>query len=189
MKRPTHSAISILGIIAFTALASGSASAADHTITFTGEVRGQTCSMTVDGKSQQNANIALRPVSAGQLSKAGSTAGETSFKLGIYGCTPSSKDLQYRVLMLPIETPTKGGNLRNSKNGTAGNTHFQVKDSSGNPIDFKQQGQVEVEVDGPLLTAGSSAANVEYTVSYITEDGGATPGSVESELIYSIIYP
>ncbi|MCL9676755.1 fimbrial protein [Acinetobacter sp. ACZLY 512] len=67
---------------------------AADTITFTGTVDSNTC--TVDVGSSASPTITLPTVGAGSLTAAGKTAGATPFSINIKGCSQTADDVAVR---------------------------------------------------------------------------------------------
>nr|MBA2814699.1 putative fimbrial protein SthA [Candidatus Pantoea persica] len=64
--------------------------ASDNTINFQGEIAEETCSVTVNGNT--TSPLVLMPtVSASELTTKGNIAGQTTFTVGLTGCTGDSK--------------------------------------------------------------------------------------------------
>ena len=63
--------------------------AADGTITFTGQITSQTCTISGNGAGK-NLTVTLPTVSTSALATAGTTAGRTPFNIALSNCTPNS---------------------------------------------------------------------------------------------------
>lgn len=153
-----------------------------NTITFKGEVTEQTCEVVVDGVSARPV-VLLPSVSKSDLSAAASTAGLTSFTLGVTGCTADTTALDIKTLFV-ANNMTSLGNLANT--GTAQNVELQLmSDSAGTQaIDLRDR----TPVAGITVAAGDTAGEHDFAVQYFSPNGGATAGTVVGSVQYSISY-
>ena len=83
------------------ALLSGAALAdSTNTITFKGEITEQTCSVTVNGSSAHPV-VLLPTISKSDLKDPASSAGLTTFTMGVSGCSVDSSNLEIKTLLAP----------------------------------------------------------------------------------------
>ncbi len=179
MKKSMISVATSLGLSSVVLLASASAFA-NNTITFNGEVTDQTCSVTVNGNAS-NPVVLLETVSAAMLKEAGSTAGAKTFSVGITGCTAPQAKIDVTTVFVANGVTDKG-NLLNT--GDAKNVALQIMDTEGKAVNLSSP----AELSGLVLEVGSTSASTEFGVAYISENGGATPGSVTGALQYAVVY-
>lgn len=174
----------IFSILAAAAVAQ-SAFASDGTINFTGELRDQTCTVSVNGQaSPAVVSVALPTVSAGALSAAGRTTGQTAFNITLSGCTGSATAASAFFEAGATVDPTTS-NLRNSATGGATLVQLQLVDAAnGNVIRTGDTAQNAGTTRSPIASGG---ATMPYAVQYIAT-GRATPGRVASSVTYSINY-
>jgi major type 1 subunit fimbrin (pilin) len=161
------------------------AQAGPNTIHFQGEVSDQTCKVTVNG-SAANPTVLLPTVPSAALATAGSTAGQTTFTVAVNECMAPVSTTQAVSTIFVGNQVTAGGNLANT--GTATNVALQLLDpaASGTPFDLSAAGGVRAP--GLVLADGDTSASHDFAVQYITEAGGATPGSVLASVQYSVSY-
>jgi major type 1 subunit fimbrin (pilin) len=168
------------------------AAAEDGTITFTGTISDATCIVTGGGETgAESANgsftVNLKPVSTTALSAAGKKAGDTPFHISLSGANcPNGKFANVsweRASSTNIDNAT--GNLKNSTaSGSATRVQVVLSDDSKQAIDLR------VPVTNP--SAGKAIANntarFDYWAQYIATGGAATSGTVNTDIVYSIIY-
>ncbi|MEY8174905.1 fimbrial protein [Burkholderia multivorans] len=169
-------------IIAAPALAFAQSS---NTIQFQGEVTDQTCAVTVNGNAS-SPTVLLPTVSTGDLSMAGNTAGQTSFTIGISGCTAPTATARAIDTVFVGNQVTSNGNLGNT--GTATNVALQLLDPANTSTPFDLSGASGYAAPGLTLDVGETSASHDFAVRYITENGSATAGSVLGSVQYAISY-
>lgn len=152
-----------------------------NTVTFRGQVTAQTCSVSINGNAASP--VVLMPtVNANALAVQGSTAGETPFTIEVNGCSAPAVDLS-------IKTAFVGNNVNNAGHmlnaGTATDVQVELLDKvGGTPV--RLDGVTAVE--GLLLLKGATSARHEFAVRYISEKGGAKPGTVSASAQYALDY-
>jgi major type 1 subunit fimbrin (pilin) len=158
--------------------------AAPNTIHFQGEVTDQTCEVAINGNAA-DATVLLPTVPANALASAGDTAGQTTFTVGVTGCmAPVSTSEAINTLFVGNLTTT-AGNISNT--GDATHVALQLLDPAAPSAPFNVSG-TGYAAPGLVLDVGETSASHDYAVRYITEDGGATPGSVLGSVQYSVVY-
>jgi major type 1 subunit fimbrin (pilin) len=173
----------IFSVLAAAAFAQ-SALAADGTINFNGEVKDQTCTVTVNGQvSPAVSTITLPTVSSSLLDAAGRTTGQTGFKIGLSACSgPASTASAFFESGATVDAITN--NLKNTT-GTAKLVQLQLVDgANGNAIKAGDTSQITATT-ATAITA--NAATLPYAVQYFAT-GKATAGTVISSVTYSINY-
>lgn len=155
--------------------------ASDNTINFQGEVTDQTCSVTVNGNT--SAPVVLMPtVSTADLAASGSTAGQTTFTMGLTGCTANTSASTTVSTVFVGNDVTSAGNLGNT--GTASNVDVQILDTSGSAIDLTDG----YTASGDLtLATNATESSADYTAQYYAT-GTATSGTVAASLQYAVTY-
>lgn len=163
-------------------LLSGAAFAeSTNTLTFKGEVTEQTCSVTING-SAANPVVQLPTVSINDLTAATSSAGLTTFTMGVSGCTADIGTLQIKTLFIGNNV-TSSGNIGNT--GTATSVELQLLSApTGSILDLNSPTPVE----GLSVQSGDTAAEHDFAVQYYTPTGNATPGTVVGVVQYSLSY-
>jgi major type 1 subunit fimbrin (pilin) len=85
-----HIRTKILATSLLLAAMSPAAFASDGTITFTGLITGQTCSISGNGRPAGDFTVVLPNVSTSTLNTGGNTAGRAPFNIQLTGCTPNA---------------------------------------------------------------------------------------------------
>lgn len=153
---------------------------AANTITFQGEVTAQTCSVDVNGTA--DSPIVLLPTaSTSDLAASGETAGQTTFNLGVSGCTASTTSTNISTVFIGNNVNSTSGNLNNT--GTATNVEVQVLDPSSTAINFNS---TYTGSDITLAASETSASATYYAQYYAT--GASTAGTVVASLQYAVSY-
>lgn len=176
MMKKTNLALLLVG-----ALTSSVALASDNTITFQGEVADETCTVTVNGNTYSPV-VLLPTVSTNDLSMAGQTAGDTTFEIGVTGCTGTTTgDVRISTVFVG-NLVTNDGNLGST--GTANNVDIQILDIANNVIDFNSTFNGEGDL---TLTSNQTEASATYIAQYYATDA-STAGTVQASMQYAISY-
>lgn len=154
-----------------------------NTITFKGEVTEQTCEVTVNGVNARPV-VLLPTVAKSELAAAASSAGLTTFTLGVTGCTVDADNALDVKTVFIANNMTDRGNLANT--GSAQNVELQLMtDSTGTTaIDLRDA----LPVAGIKVAAGATSGEHDYAVQYFSPAGGATAGTVVGAVQYAISY-
>lgn len=180
-------------VVAMGIVAVGTASAAASsggTITFTGAVTDQTC--TIKGGSGTdggtgNFTVALEPVPATELASAGDFAGNKPFQVVIGGPGQSTcEDGKVATLSFEISSPridAATGALTNTLAGQAANTQVQVLDGDGKVIMLNDPAN---GVQSPAIA--NNTAIIPFQAQYLAVGGGAKAGLVSTEVLYGVTY-
>ena len=175
-------ALSILLATAGLALAATSAHAADGTITITGEITGQTCTISGNGGGK-DFTVTLPGVSTSALAAPGSTAARTPFQIALSKCTPNSGNAS--VYFEPGLTVNAGtGQLKNT-NGTAENVEIGLLNKDGSNIKL---GATQGNQKSQVVPIKDGAATLDYYAQYVATGGAAGSGSVDTSVMYSVSY-
>ncbi|WP_179401488.1 fimbrial protein [Burkholderia guangdongensis] len=165
--------------------ASAVLAASANTINFHGEVTDQTCEVAINGATA-NPTVLLPTVSSSKLASAGSTAGLTTFAVGVSGCTaPTTAAQSIKTVFMGNQTTT-AGNLDNV--GTAKGVALQLLDPSAPSSPFNLSGAEGYAATGLSLGVGQTSASYDFAVQYISEQGGVAPGSVKGSVQYQVSY-
>ena len=155
--------------------------ASPNTVTFKGQVNAQTCSVSINGNSKSP--IVLMPtVSSRTLTNRGSIAGETPFTIEVSGCAVAHVDMPIKTMFIGNDV-TSAGHLSNV--GTAANVQVELLDKAGGAA-VRLNGATPVK--GLVLRHGTTSASHEFAARYISEEGGAKPGTVSASAQYSLDY-
>ncbi|RZT41255.1 fimbrial protein [Cupriavidus agavae] len=175
----------LFGLIAVAAALPLAASASDGTITFTGQISSQTCTIGGNGGGSSTFTVTLPSVSTSALATAGTTAGRTPFSIRLTGCTTDSGNAAvYFEPGATIDAAT--GRLINVATASpASNVQVGILNADMSPImlgaGFDSQNSQQV-----ALAAG--AATLNYNAEYVAT-GTPASGNVSTSVVYSIVYP
>lgn len=177
-----------LAIVAMIAAAFGSAgsayAASTGTITFNGLLTANTCDVVVDGQGP-DATVVLPTLGTNQLDAATKTAGATSFVMALSNCSGTLETASaFFESGASVEATT--GRLKNMT-GTATNVSLELLDASSPSQKVIQVGNQNQVTNTTYVDISSGAANLPYAVRYYAE-AATTPGTVASNVVYSIQY-
>jgi len=161
--------------------ASAGAHATDGTITFTGDVTAQTCTITGNGGAA-NFTVALPTVSASSLASAGATAGRTPFNIMLTNCTPSSGTVHTFFEQGPTIDTTTGDLILNA--GGAAGVEIQLQNQDLSAIALNQS---DASQNSLPATINSGSATLNYYAQYIAT-GAVTAGAADSSVMYTMTY-
>ncbi|AOY02228.1 hypothetical protein BJP62_05925 [Jeongeupia sp. USM3] len=153
-----------------------SASAADGTISFTGEISASTCE--VSGASGA-VDVTLPTVGLTSLKAAGDTAGATPFSISVTNCAMGGKT--YAYFEAGANTNSQG---RLDSTGSATGVEVEILNKDETPINVGgagDQGVAKVDVDA------SGDATLQYLARYYAT-AAAGAGNVATSVQYSVIY-
>lgn len=158
-------------------VSSFSASAADGTINFSGEISSQTCKVE-GGSGPASKTVTLPRVAATSLATVGQTSGRTAFTLAMTECSGTSALVRFES-GASVDAAT--GNLINQTTDGS-NAQIQILNASFTPINLQTNAN-------SLSTAISEkAANLQFYAQYIAATGAATAGKVTSNVQFSMDY-
>jgi major type 1 subunit fimbrin (pilin) len=181
-------------VVAMGIAAVGVASAAASTggtITFTGAVTDQTCTVTGGAGTNGgtgNFTVALDPVPASALAAAGETTGNKPFQIIIGG--PGQTTCQEgKVATLSFQTSSPQidpatGALKNALSGQATNVEVQVMDNNNAAIALNDPSN---GVTFPAI-GDDNTATQDFSAQYLAVNGGATSGLVSTDVLYQVVY-
>lgn len=172
--------------------AAGSASAASSAggvITFHGQINDETC--TVQGGSgtdggRDNFSVTLASVGASQLASAGATAALKPFQVIIGGpgqgtCEDGKVGSMYFLPSSP-QVSAATGNLTNVLAGESTKAEIQLLKGNNSVIDLRSQASGQQN-----FTIANNTATLDYQAQYYAT-GAATPGKLETNVIYAVVY-
>lgn len=158
------------------------AHAADGTITFTGQVTAQTC--TINGGAGKDFTVALPPVSASSLSIDGATTGRTPFQIVLTACTSATGNVSaYFEAGTTIDTAT--GRLKNAA-GTA--TKVQIGLLNSDATTAIVLGAAQAAQNSQSVVIASNTATLNYFAQYVASGGAAGVGTVSTSVMYTMSY-
>jgi len=156
-----------------------------NTITFQGKVASETCSVTVNGNTAKPV-VLLPTVNVSELAEKGKVTGNTTFDIGVTGCTGSDTAETKISTVFAGNSVSTTGNLSNvAATDAAKNVEIRILDTSNAPIDFNT-GLFNGEGD-LKLAAKAKTASATYTAQYFAT-GASTAGAVESTMQYAVSY-
>jgi len=182
MKKMTFLSASVVSVL----FASQAFAASDNTITFQGEVTAETCSVTVNGNTAKPL-VLLPTVNVSALAASGQSAGETTFDIGVTGCSGNANAETTVSTVFAGNNISTAGNLSNlaATTDAAKNVEIQILDTKGAVIDFNKG---SFNGAGDLkLAAGAKEASATYTAQYYAT-GVSTAGAVEATMQYAVSY-
>lgn len=170
--------------------AASSAAADDGRITFTGNVLSTTCVVQGGGATVTNVNggnftVALPRVSVTALAAAGERAGDTPFYIRLSGdnCTNGAVSRVYFEPAQSTNMNSATGNLRNhTAAGAAGRVEVGLLNAN--------RAAMNLFTNTPQLTAtvANNTAQFDFWAQYVATGGATTAGSVNTDVVYSIVY-
>jgi major type 1 subunit fimbrin (pilin) len=157
--------------------------AADGTITFTGNVTGQTCTINGNGSGSKDFTVALPTVSTSALSASGQTAGRTAFNIALTACTPASGNVH--AYFEP--GPTINMNSGNLLVAAGGANNVEIGLLNGDFSVIKAGAADAAQNSKSVAISASGTATLPYYAQYVAT-GAATPGAANSSVMYTLIY-
>jgi major type 1 subunit fimbrin (pilin) len=155
------------------------AEASDGTISFTGNINSQTCTVSVNGAGS-SATVALPTVAASLLQTAGETAGATRFTVDLSECSTTTGD----VYAYFEQGANVNANGRLTNTGTATNVDLELLDNAGTSLNA---GSTDQSTSPTTAALTDGAATLTYAARYYAT-AAATAGTVASSVTYSINY-
>lgn len=160
---------------------SQSALAADGTITFNGEVTGQTCA--VNGGSP-DVVVTLPTVASIALDTPGKITGLTPFNIDLTGC--AATPAKVRISFEPgANVDASTGRLRTAAGGA---TNVQIGLRNAADATAIVLGAAGVAQNSGVADIVNGNATLRYTAEYVATGGPATVGSVTANVVYSLAY-
>lgn len=158
-----------------------SAFASDGTVTITGKVIDQSCTVNTNGKDQ---TVKLPTVQTSTLNEANKTAGKTPFTISLENCKATTD--QVGAFFLPSDAYVNSdGNLKNLVSNGAENVAVQLVNEDDTAI------KVGYNVDSQNVSYKSldnkTSKVLNYKAQYIAT-GVAGTGEVQAKVEYNIIY-
>jgi major type 1 subunit fimbrin (pilin) len=171
-------------ILTSAALASPFAFAVDGTITITGNVTAQTCTINGNGSGSNNFTVPLISVPTSALATAGQPAGATPFTIALTACTPASGNVHTFFEPGPtVDTAT--GNLIIA---TGGATNVEIGLLNGSDSTPIKLGAADASQNSKSVAIGTDGtATLPYIAEYIAT-GAATAGAANTSVMYTLIY-
>ncbi|MCS3419784.1 type 1 fimbrial protein [Pseudomonas yamanorum] len=180
-----------MALLATSGVMATAVSAADGTITISGEVKGTTCTISggtgASPGTGANFPVVLSSVQTSALAAAGQTAGAKPFFVYVGG-NATCPDGTVVAVLYEASSPNINpgtGNLRNVAAATpATNVEVQIVDSAVNtPIDLRSG------LNSTPATVTGGLATLPFTARYIATGGPAGAGLVSTSVQYSVTFP
>lgn len=165
------------------ATASQVASAADGTITFTGSITAQTCTINGNGSNSSNFNVPLLNVGTSALAAAGQTASTTPFTIALTSCTPASGNVHAYFEPGPTVNTATGNLFLNA----GGATNVEIRLLNGDYSVIKLGAADASQNSQSVAISATGAATLKYNAQYYAT-GAATAGAATSSVMYSLVY-
>ncbi|WP_300002114.1 fimbrial protein [uncultured Cedecea sp.] len=170
------------------------ANAYDGKITFLGKINSATCDISggnTNGTETTNPNFSVRlPVVSTTAFKAqGDRAGDTDFFIKLKGANCVAGDgyaIKFEKISSSDFIDPKTGYLKNMNPNGAKNIQLVISDENKNDFDFTTSKDTSP-------TKNRETADDEtvfnFGVQYVSTDASVTPGEVEGNIYYSVVYP
>ncbi|QHB33063.1 type 1 fimbrial protein [Yersinia canariae] len=157
-----------------------SAIAADGTITINGQITDTTCGIAVNNGTK-DATVVLPTISASALSTIDSVAGTTPFNIVLSGCTGVTLNNAYAYFEPGAKVEMTTGRL--NSDGTATGVQVRLLNKNIAPIMVGSAGQGGVVGD---ISSGGTTLN--YYAQYYANTASVGPGTVTTQVDYTIVY-
>lgn len=167
-------ATALVAVIAATAFAPTAQAANSGTITISGKVLSDTCTVSVNN----GATVALPTVMTASLGTVGATAGTTPFTIALSGCDANTTSAAMSFSGANIDAGT--GNLKNT---IAGGSNVQVQLLNGASVINASSG-----TNAPTITVTSGSGSVAMNARYVAATAAATAGMVASTVSFTLSY-
>lgn len=174
---------SILAVVSMAILSAQSFAATSGTLSFTGKLTDNTCSVAINGAGA-NATIALPSVTVGELDTAGKVSGRTKFTLSLSSCSGTSL-AGAAAYFQSGSNVNSNGRLNNT--GTATNVDLQILDSSNSDAVINVGNADQLTNTTFVAVRAGSAVALPYSVQYYAT-GKAGAGDIASSVTYNLIY-
>ncbi|TNY26547.1 fimbrial protein [Fulvimonas soli] len=182
-------------ILASTLVATGAllaspmaARAADGTITFNGDITGQTCDINGNGTGGKDFTVTLPTVSKSTLAAAGSWAGRTPFTIALSHCSPATGNVATYFEPGASVDLTTGQLIVDGGANAATNVQLALLNGDTSQIRVGATTGGADSSGSKSVALSNGAATLNYYVQYVAHNGAATEGSVTSRVNYTIVY-
>lgn len=164
----------LVAIVAATAFVPTAQAANTGTITISGKVLSDTCTVNVNG----GATVVLPTVMTNSLSTVGSSAGTTPFTIGLTGCDTNTTSASMAFSGSNIDAGT--GNLKNT---VSGGSNVQVQLLNGASVINASTG-----TNAPVIAVTGGAGSVAMNARYVAASAAASAGLVASTVNFTLTY-
>lgn len=172
-------AIAIAGVLSLGAAASAQAQS-DGTITFNGEVLATSCAIDAGGTGAADATVTLPKVAANSLNADGARIGDTPFSIVVGSTATPCTQSNVQAYFHNRGNVNAAGRLNNT--GTATNVNVAVLNANHQDINLSNN------TNSLTVPINSGTAQLDFYGQYYAT-GQATPGTVNTGVEYSVVYP
>ncbi|EKT4521822.1 type 1 fimbrial protein [Pseudomonas putida] len=167
--------------------ATQTANASDGTISFTGNILDNTCTVAVGSGSSSDATVTLPDISLKALGT-GDTGGAVGFDMNLTACTGTTKTSVAAFFEDGPNVNNKTGRLKNTTT-TGSNVELELFDMiSNNVIKVGDLASQMADNHFAAYTASPGTATLRYGVRYHAPGATVTEGAVTSSVTYSLMY-
>lgn len=164
----------LVAVMAATAFAPTAQAANTGTITISGKVLSDTCTVAVNG----GATVVLPTVMTNSLSTVGSSTGTTPFNVALSGCDTNTTSASMAFSGSNIDSTT--GNLKNT---VSGGSNVQVQLLNGLSVINASSG-----TNAPVISVNSGSGSVAMNARYVAATAAASAGLVASTVSFTLTY-
>ncbi|MCS3433159.1 fimbrial protein [Klebsiella sp. BIGb0407] len=170
------------------------ANAYDGKITFLGKISNATCEISggnTNGTETTNPNfsVTLPTVSTTAFKSLGDRAGDTDFFIKLKGSNCLAGDgyaIKFERISSSDFIDPKTGYLKNMRSTGAKNIQLVISDENKNDFDFTTSKDTSPTKKRETL---EDETMFNFGVQYISTAANVTPGEVEGNVYYSVVYP
>ena len=167
-------ATALVAVVATTAFAPTAQAANTGTITISGKVLADTCTVSING----GATVALPTVMTGAFAAVGDTAGTKPFTVNLSGCDSNTTTATMAFSGSNIDAGT--GNLKNT---SVGGSNVQVQLLNGASVINTSSNS-----NAPVISLASGAGSASMSARYIATSASTSAGMVASTVNFTLSY-
>lgn len=167
----------MIGIIPLV-IASGARAVDNGTVSFSGQLMGGTCNVSIDGQGPDG--TVILPTQTADEANASLLTGTTAFNIDMSGCSGNYSGAR---VFFEAGAGVSGPYITNTGTATGVNLALSL-DSSGAPVIVP--GDAPSQAAFSDITSGS--ASQKFYVSYYSGSGAATAGTVTGSVTYRLDY-
>ncbi|UBM24729.1 type 1 fimbrial protein [Pseudomonas sp. p1(2021b)] len=168
--------------------ATQTANASDGTISFTGNILDNTCTVTIGSGASADATVTLPDISLQALGT-GNTGGAIGFVMNLSSCTGTTKNSVAAFFEDGPNVDYSTGRLVNTATTDASNVELELFDMNSDKV-IKVGDLASQIADNHFATYAASpgTATLRYGVRYHAPGVTVTKGAVTSSVTYSLMY-
>jgi major type 1 subunit fimbrin (pilin) len=163
-------------MLAATIFLPGVVRAADGTIEFEGKILAATCNVEAGSnatKSGKQIKVKLLTIGASSFTAIGQKAGITRFSVKLNNCEATAKTVRLNFDSAPFYTYGSGG--------TPG-VELELANVDGTKVDYNAPASF------PEQTLASTAAEIWYSVSYVSTAPSVSAGTINASIPFTVAY-